>query len=602
MSDLENTREKINSGLAYEVQKLKETSQALWWADQHHKNSRNEAMDFTKVPFLVWLYQHIAKDERMVVEKSVQCGLSELFIINSHVESAAGLTVMYVLPKYELRNRFVNNRIYKLHRRVAHYSELLRQSSGKAIHRTSLMHFGSGTLAYVGSNVESEFIEMPVDSAYVDEKDRCNLGNLELLPDRYTASPYKFHREISNPTIEGFGIDERYQQSSKGEWHIKCPTCQQWFVPDFFKHVVREAAPRHFVPRDPEADPDPLVTGEVRLMHSCGNPVDRLQEGEYVHAHGNREWTGYRISKLFNKFTSLRGLYKKWVDAQGNDTKIQVFYNSDLGLPFTSKGAKITEGDLNACKRKYPRPTPDMATGNVRVCGVDVGAVLHYVVRDLVMERGMKVFRLLEAGAVPSFELLRTEVLEKWRPRMTVIDALPEIHKVIELKEAEKHLYSSMFQDGVRKIVVNKTDREVRMDRTAMLDYVKKLVTDQMLLLPDNAEFLMDGDYYSHMTASTRILEANDEKPEKSRFVWAHTRPDHIFLCEGYCFQAWMLLPNVDVFDFFRSQSANAADLQAKTGKLTDIDEEERAELERLSSLNPRQFLAGLQDKYADKK
>lgn len=598
--DLQSVHAEVQAGMEYEDALLKESSPVLWWADNYHQNSRGEPMDFTDTPFLVWLYQALKTDERMVVEKSVQCGLSELFIIASHVEASAGLTVMYVLPKYELRNRFVNNRIFKLHTRVPHYRDMLKQEGGgRGIHRTSMMHFGKGTLSYVGSNVESEFIEMPIDSAYVDEVDRCNLANLEMLPDRYTASPYKFHREISNPTIEGFGIDARYQKSTQGQWFITCEHCGKKFVPDFFTHVVREIGPKKYAPRDPNADPDPLSKEHMSIICECGKPTDRLMEGEYVHAHPNREWQGYRISKLFNKLTPIRGLYNKWIDAQGNDTKIQVFYNSDLGLPFSSKGAKITEGDLNACKRDYIDVKKTDQMGMI-FCGVDVGAVLHYVVREMVEDRGVKCLRQIDVGTVPTFELLIAEVLDKWKPKMTVIDAMPEIHKVQELKDARRRVFSSMFQMDQRKILVNKKDAEIKMDRTAILDYVKKFVDDQNLLLPANAEFLMDGEYYSHMKSSTRILEANDDKPEKSRFVWAHTAADHFFLAEAYCVQAWMLVPHRDMFEFFKEQSASITQTP-ELDKITGLDEEEKLRLERLARMNPEQFISKIGKGYTKK-
>jgi hypothetical protein len=442
---------------------------------------------------------------------------------------------------------------------------------------------------------------MPVDSAYVDEKDRCNLQNLELLPDRYTASPHKFHREISNPTIEGFGIDERYQKSSRGQWTIKCPHCNEWFVPDFFRHVVQETSPKIYVPRDKDADPDPLSVGEIRLICECGKSVDRLSEGEYVHEFPNREWKGYRISKIFNKFTSLRGLYEKWTEAQNNDTKTQVFYNSDLGLPFTAKGAKITEGDLNACRREYSNVKPEENRDSPRVCGIDVGAMINYVVHDVVTERGVKCLRQIDCGVAPSFEILKTEVLDKWKPRMAVIDAMPEIHKVMELKKDYKFLYSSFFQEGQRKILTDKKTREIRMDRTAILDYVKEYIDKQVFLLPANAEFLEGGVFYSQMMSSTRILEANEENPEKSKFVWAHTAPDHFFLAEAYCLQAWMLMPNVDILDFFRDNS-KAGSTVPGIEKMKGLTEEEREELARISKLAPNQFLDGLQDRFAGKK
>jgi len=85
---------------------------ALHWAREHHLNTRREAMEFDDLHYLFELYKDIGTTPRMCVIKAVQMGLSELFIIQSHIEAGDyGMTVMYVLPKYELRNRFVNNRI-----------------------------------------------------------------------------------------------------------------------------------------------------------------------------------------------------------------------------------------------------------------------------------------------------------------------------------------------------------------------------------------------------------------------------------------------------------------------------------------------------------
>jgi hypothetical protein len=519
---------------------------ALYWARLHHLNTRLESMSFTDMPYLLSLYLSIGKTPLMAVEKAVQMGLSELFIIQSHLEAAEmGLSVMYVLPKYEIRNRFVNNRIYKLHRRVPFYKDLVAEGSGA--HRTSLMHFGKGTLAFIGSNVEAEFIEMPVDSAFVDEKDRCNLNNLLLLPDRVSASPFKYQREISNPTIEGFGIDERYLQSSQGKWMIRCEECGDFFVPDFFQHVVREIEPNKYLPRDPDYEGD----REIRLIHNCGSPVDRLIEGEWVHEYPDKEWQGYRISKLFSKYTRLVDLYKKWTEAIGNDLKMQVFFNSDLGLPYTSKGAKITRSDLNRCRREYiGSPKSD----NVRCMGVDVGAELHIVIREQSRDANVEVTRLVLSCKVPSFNLV-AEIIRDWNPRYVVIDAYPEIHKVMELKSQFRNVYSSRFQVRMRKIQVDKKNKEITMDRTAILDSVKQVIEQEVYILPQNAEFLDDGDYYAQLTASTRVLEPNETNPEKSRYTWVHTQPDHYFLAEAYCMQAFQLLSDHSVFDFFREET-----------------------------------------------
>jgi len=580
---------------AYRTRLSESSTPALQWAKSSHVNSRGESMNFMDMPYLVSMYHEIGNKHRYVVEKAVQTGLSELFIVQSHLEAAhLGYTVMYVLPKYELRNRFVNNRVFKLHRRVAAYRDLVKSVAG-GTHRTSLIHIGRGTLAYVGSNVEDEFIEIPVDSAYVDEKDRCNMANLLLLPDRYSASPYQYHREISNPTVEGFGIDERFIESSQGLWTLKCPHCGKWFVLDWFRHVVREEGVHRFTVRDPEWSDG----REPAVIHDCGKPIDRLMPGRWIDGYPGREWTGRRISRLFCKTARLSDMVRKWEKAQGNDLKIQVFYNSDLGLPYTASGAKISRSMLLACCRPYDWPMTPGKTQNIRIMGVDVGAEMNIVVRDVIRQSGATYFRLLAAMTVPSFGLLG-DVIREWGPRFVVVDAMPEIHKVMELKAAFSNVYSSYFQDGTRVISVNRDNRELRMDRTALLDYVKQGFDLQSFLLPQAVEFIDGGQYVNQVCESTRILDVNENNPEKSRFVWVHTNPDHYFLAEAYCFQAGLLLPNMDAFEFFDAEAARM--MGPSIRDIKGMSEAERAELDRLQKVSSEEFLRGIKDRYGEGK
>jgi Phage terminase large subunit gpA, ATPase domain len=591
--------EMVNSIIRPQVRDMR----AIHWALYSHVNTRLQKMSFKDLPYLIQLYKIIGKTPLMVVEKAVQCGLSELFIIQSHIEAGEdGMTVMYILPKYELRNRFVNNRIYKLHRKVATYNRFVMEAETK-VHRTSLMHFGKGTLAYVGSNVSDEFIEIPVDSAYVDEKDRCNLPNLLMVPDRLTASPYKYQREISNPTTEEFGIDERYLESSQGTWNIKCPHCGKWFVPDFFTHVVREIASNVYAPRDETVDPDPNAYGEMALIHDCGKPLNRLVSGEWIHEYPNREWKGFRVSKIFTKFTPLRKLYQTWAKAVGNDLRTQLFYNSDLGLPFSSKGSKLTRHMLDECKRPYGWPVSQVERGSVRVVGVDVGDDLHVVMRERVKTSVGILMRLIGVWVLPGFNQL-VQILREWKPKCVVIDAAPEIHKVMDLKAEFGFVWSSRFQEGVTDMTKHKDKREVRMDRTALLDYVKQGFEMGNLVNPMQAESLESGSYYAHLMASTRILEANENHPEKSRFVWKEgSRPDHFFLAEAYCLQAGMIMPDHSVFDFFENESRAITEHGAKRNATGDssMSDKEREDISRLKKLTPHVFLESVFDKHVNK-
>jgi hypothetical protein len=485
------------------------------------------------------------------------CGLSELFIVSSHREASLGLTVFYVLPKYEIRNRFVANRINRVHRRVAKYANLVREASQEGgTHRTSLIGLGPGAIAYVGSNVEDEFIEIPVDSAYIDEKDRCNQRNLLMVPNRLTASPYKYWREISNPTIEDYGIDERYKESTRGLWMIKCDGCNEWFTPDFFQHVVREISPSKYEIRDP--DYVKHIRG-ARLIHNCGNPVDRLKKGEWVHEFFERDWVGFRISQLFNKhsFTkmgTISELAEEWIDkVVGHALKEQIFINDRLGLAYSSAGAKIHSYQLDACKRDYEFPRPAYPAKAIRLMGIDVGDVLHVLVRERTIDRGAPARRLVFAGIAKDFKEVGRWIND-WDPKIVVIDADPELHEVSSLKDSFKQVYSSRFNVGQIEMNVDKNKRHITMDRTACLDYVKQAVDEELLLLPPLAESICGGDYYAHMTALTRILDVNEDNSEKNRFVWEGAKPDHFFLTDAYLLQGDALIPEHSVFEFFQKE------------------------------------------------
>lgn len=495
---------------------------------------------------------------------------------------------MYVLPKYELRNRFVNNRIYKLHTSADHYKELTK-SAATQVHRAALMHFGKGTMAYVGSNVETEFIEMPVDSAFVDEKDRCDQTNLLLLPDRYSASPYQYHREISNPTVEGFGIDERYQRSTQSLWFIKCPHCGQSFSPDWFSDVIEEKE-FGFRVRDPE-----WVEGtEPRLIHGkCGGVVNRLSEGEWVPEFPRREWQGFRINKLYGKFTRMAKLVEDWKEALGNPMKIQVFYNSQLGLPFTSKGSKITEDLLEDLRAQYKFPAVSVRQEHPRFMGVDIGKDLNVVIRERVQVAGEPKLRLIFAARVPAYSTLST-LIKEWKPKRIVVDAEPEIHKNIELKGEFNNVFTSKFQDGMIKMLTNRKDRHVTMDRTAAVDTLHAAIANRHLINPEGARHIDGGEYYRNLTSSTRILEVNETNKEKSRYVWVHSRPDHYMMAEVYCLQAAEDNMGEGIFEFFAGQAAIAKTVEMNRMEdetRGEINEEESAEISRLRSVTADEAL-----------
>jgi len=196
----------------------------LYWAMKYHRNTRGKPMDFKKLPFQVEIYKTLQDSRYVAIRKSVQNGISETFIVSHLEESDRGFAILYVLPKGELRNIFVQNRINKLIKQVPFYRDKIKGAIGGA-DNVIFKGFGGGVCKYVDSNSPSNFVEFPADALYIDEKDKCDPKNLEMAPDRLESSEHKLIRVVGNPTVEDYGIDVDFKNGTQSEWYVKCDYC-----------------------------------------------------------------------------------------------------------------------------------------------------------------------------------------------------------------------------------------------------------------------------------------------------------------------------------------------------------------------------------------
>ena len=364
----------------------------LEFALLHHRNTRGQRLHFHKRPYLLAIYRDRARER--VFKKAVQCGISELLIIDALEAASRGLQCLYVMPTQEKRDAFVANRVSRVIRAAPFYRRLIRSGSGCA-NSTGLKHFGGGVIRFVGSNAESEFVEFPADFIIVDEIDRCSHENLPLVRDRLAASEHKLAAWASTPTLIGSGIARLFDQSDAKEWFIRCDACGERQPLDFFQNVVRQIADNEYELLDGEAarrnhdgpatqrtttrNPERGTLRDVRVFClRCGRPLDRLAEGEWVARHPGRDTSGYHISQLFVPTCSVRELWDDWQAALRNDFERQRFYNSLLGEPYTAEGSGLSRADILACCGDYAMP--HRAVG--ATMGVDVGEWFHVRISD----------------------------------------------------------------------------------------------------------------------------------------------------------------------------------------------------------------------------
>lgn len=517
----------------------------LKYAIVNHVNIRGEEMRFDDKPYLVEIYKDNAPE--IILQSSVQTGKSEFLIVSAHSWAERGLQVLYVLPTIEIRNTFVANRVDKLYENAPHYRRQLKLSKGSANQR-GLKHFGgkNGAIFFSGSNSKTTFIEKPIDLVIGDETDRFDQANYEMADDRMTASPYKLKYEASNPTVDKYGINARFRMSDQRTWFVQCHACNYWQQLDWFKNVVRQTDDEQWMLLDQE-----WRFGIERDLQCfcvrCGSALNRYDTtGVWVSKHPHIKNThGYHIHQMLSAYVRLDAMWIKFQAALHDDTKMQVFYNSMLGLTFAGKGSKLNDELLNMCKENYLMPT----TADNCFMGVDVGKILHVTIRQLVP--GGKL-RLVYAGTVKDFEDLDF-LMARFQIHSYVIDAMPETRKATEY--AKKYTgkgWICRYHNGLEEIREDADSRVLSVDRTQIMDRVMKFFLDKRYILPGNAQTLDRGDYYDQLKTPTRILD-----PEKKVYEWLGD-PDHYYHSEVYCLLAYLARGDMSVIAVNPNAPANA--------------------------------------------
>lgn len=483
------------------------------------------ALNFKRNPFQTAIYKDQSREIR--IRKSTQCGISEYGTCWALSEVDQGYRVFWVFPTDQLRNQFVHDRLDPSVNSSPYYSRLVSVAKGRARvgkdapDAVTLKQIGYGALALIGSNSEVGFKSFAADSAIVDEVDQCDQGNLAMTKDRLANSDRRFIRFFGNPTTSGFGIDKLYADSDRKRWTIKC-ICGEWQTPDWFTHVVREEGEGVYVLRNPEG-------GKAKaICPACDRVIDRYAPGEWIAEYPDREVSGYHVSQMFSGAVSTEELWVDFQEALSNESKMQRFYNSVLGLPYEGKGAKLSEAHLNAIRGDFGQ----QSTGHDCYMGVDPGSVLNLIIID-----GNRVVRANFEPGTGAFDQL-DNYMSAYGVRLCVIDGAYDAR--LAQMFAERHrgkvlrcFYPKMqFND---QFDVDWRDMTVKVDRTQSLDDSHAAILQRQVSIPREAASIPQ--FYAQMMAPTRVFQKTSQN-DPGRFVWVEgSEPDHYRHAFNY---AWL--------------------------------------------------------------
>ena len=513
-------------------------------ARNHHMSVRGKPMRFADRVYLVELYKDFPSIGGADIQSAVQTGKTECSIILALERAGwADKIVAYVLPSGAVRNRFVQNRINPLIATVPAYRAKHKEAvkSGKHVDNLSIKKFGGGTILFLGSNTENNFVEFSADVLIIDEYDRCDQRNLDMAWDRVRESPYPQLFRVGNPRLPKVGICARYDETDMRKFMFKCSLCGFMQPLDWFANVVERNDAGNWVARDKKRG-----EGDIRIQCvSCKDFFPRDYAGaKWVPQVPDAERRGYHISRLDMLSQSLVDLVEEWVVCQGDTSKLQAFYNGVLGVGFESASTSLRLEDLERSTGDYEMDTGsggDKYEELMVSAGIDVGAVLNVVVS--VHERGENgeaIRRAVWVGTTQTFEEIQT-VLSRFHVDIAVMDARPETHKAQELRDfyvqnTKTALWLAQFHPTERvsgesyggKFRWN--DRICTVDRTQLLD----ATLDDIRAQPPRRRFPQDvyavEGFVEQMRASQRVLN-----PAGTRFVWEEgSKADHYRFADAY--------------------------------------------------------------------
>lgn len=465
---------------------------------------------------------HLDNEEHLyITDDYIVTHNTEWMIIDHFAAAYAGMSVFFVLPKYEHRNTFVQNRIDRCVENVPFYKQVIRDGF---FNNVAMKNFGSGVIKYVGSNVMADFTEFPADIIYCEEVDQCDAKNVEFALDRLRASKFQFKRYVGNPSSVGTGINAYYERSDKREWNVPCTDCGELSPLDWFESVVdavvdsdgnvvdyvlRDTAWKTGIGRDIKLICPKCGKGELQRAHSQGAWVAESPENEIA---------GYHFSMMCSPINTISGMWARFQKALNDPAALVQFYNSDLGLPYSAAGNKVTDEVLNRCVEEDYRLVihPDRAhikddrhDGPCSM-GIDVGANLDVRI-SFVEPYGQR--RMVFCGKLKSIDEVH-ELIERYNVEKCVIDSLPEITLSQDFQlhaECDVWLCRYHKQEGTdRRVQYNAIHRILSVDRTAALDRSYAAVKMRKIILPENYKSVLAGEFFKEMTGPVReVIEDN---------------------------------------------------------------------------------------------
>lgn len=281
--------------------------------------------------FLKALY--IDKAKEIAVRKPSQIGVSTWAILDEiHDARYHGINQIHTLPAGKDVQQFVPSKVNEI---INHNPEIKNGMNKKDIDAVDRKQFGKGFLFFKGTKGESDTLMLTSDKNTYDELDASDQSKIIQYESRLEGEDSdRKKRYISTPTIPGFGISLKFEESDQKHWRFNCGKCK---------------AEQHMVWPD-NVD----MERGVYICSKCGADITKkdIRRGRWIARFPDRSpdketgeggISGYQLTQMIVPWIKASDLVKAYKDAEAgrNDMTLDYFYNHKLGQPYVNASTTI---------------------------------------------------------------------------------------------------------------------------------------------------------------------------------------------------------------------------------------------------------------------
>jgi Phage terminase large subunit gpA, ATPase domain len=536
---------------------------ALEWASLHRKlEGRPFSLDHHRPLRAIYADPH----EHIAIIKPAQRGVSEYAINLTGFAldrgplvwtdgAKDGLNVAYIFPKKEALGDFSKERLSGMARESPYLSQLFG-GGDDAFNAVTFKQVRESFLYLRGGWSTSALKSFPADVLILDEFDEMAGSAVALARRRLNASLVRREVDISTPSVPGFGIHRMFLDSDQHRY-LQRHRCGRWVVYDFLRDVRVRGASHDAWGEWPAEE----IRRHPVTLHcpECGERVtdaERLSEGRWeAQAPEVQGLRGYWVPPL--AFPSVNLLRLAAAAVNPDPFERQQFFQSDLGLPYTVAGAKITLEQI--LQLSSPLENGQLPAGRWLdpTMGVDVGFKKHWKVSATAAADGRRY--TLAVGAVDEWADL-DGLMRHFRIRRCIVDAQPDLDSAKEFAARWPGRVLRAFypgpsalkgqlwhMDGLdlkklrnRRLLGRLRTDVITINRTMAMDRVRAMIVK--LAEPAPVAVTNDPELQAHLESPTRTTRPDTRGQPVS--VWLHSGPDHLFHAMVYDAVARETLPS----------------------------------------------------------